>query len=104
MTNTTAILDHLCAAADILDANAQRHHRDWHPDTRDTVRTLRNAADALYQAAEAVSTGAPLDGPETRFAVAVALAKLAEAGVLSQEVVDGIAGEVSAGLGAAEVA
>lgn len=76
------ILDHLCATADLLDANIQTHGLPL--TTQDTMRTLRIAADFLYDAAELVSVGSrgcngePISAPDVAVAISLAVAKLEE--------------------------
>ncbi|WP_415183260.1 hypothetical protein [Phaeovulum sp.] len=65
------ILDHLCGAADTLDSNAHAHGLPH--TTRDNMRTLRIAADSLYDAAERISQGEPIDAPEVAFALSMAV-------------------------------
>lgn len=85
-------VDHLCAAADALDANIQTQGLPL--TTQDTVRTLRIAADSLYDAAERISLGScgcsgePIDAPDVAFAVCVALLKLGESGAISAQQID----------------
>ena len=73
-----SILGCLVSAADALDRNATATAPD-DAQMLDTVRTLRIAADFLYEAAERVSLGAALDSPSVAQRVTWALSKVEEA-------------------------
>lgn len=91
----TSISAHLCHAGEIVDAIAEVTVRAT-PDARkvlphiDAAKAFVTAADALYEAAERVALGQPVDTPELRFALRVA-------GVKANEGIDILAGKPGAG-------
>ena len=74
---------HLCHAGEIIDAIAEATVRAT-PDARkvlshiDAAKAFVTAADALYEVAERVALGQPVDTPELLFALRAADAKAAE--------------------------
>ncbi|RGP37732.1 hypothetical protein D1012_07405 [Pseudotabrizicola alkalilacus] len=74
---------HLIAASEIIHATARATVRAT-PSARQTLahidaaQSFMVAADALYEAAERVAQGAPLDAPQLRLALWVAAAKSAQ--------------------------
>lgn len=82
-TIITTISGHLAHAGEMIDAIAEATVRAT-PDARknlahiDAAKAFMTAADALYEAAERVAMGQPVDTPEMVFALRVAEAKAAE--------------------------
>ncbi|TGD45050.1 hypothetical protein EEB11_00225 [Pseudotabrizicola sediminis] len=91
----TSISAHLCHAGEIIDAIAEATVKAT-PDAPtvlahiDAAQSFVTAADALYEAAERVALGQPVDTPELLFALRVA-------GVKAAEGIDLLAGKPVAG-------
>lgn len=82
-TQLNSISAHLCHAGGIVDAIAEATVKAT-PNARavlahiDAAKAFVTAADALYEAAERVALGQPVDTPELLFALRAADAKAAE--------------------------